>query len=205
MNKAEQHIQPCPKCGFLFNCFCKDVPILDSTVNIVLLMHPNELSRDTNTGKLVSMCLANTLMFTWDRVSPPEELIQLITSNNYEPLLLFPCSESSKLDTEKIQQYQKPPLFILLDSTWQEAKKMVRKSPWLQALPTMELPSKFNSNYSLRRNQKSGNLCTCETVSEVLKLTYESTNADKIDTFFHYYLDLFHAEKSGHKLIVQKK
>ncbi|QSA20154.1 DTW domain-containing protein, partial [Vibrio furnissii] len=31
------------------------------------------------------------------------------------------------------------PHFILLDGTWQEAKKMERKSPWLKDLPRVAL------------------------------------------------------------------
>ncbi|MDB1122666.1 tRNA-uridine aminocarboxypropyltransferase [Vibrio algarum] len=199
MRKVKPQLEPCPKCGFRFNCFCKDIPDLQSAVKIVLLMHPNELNRDTNTGKLVSMSLSSTLTFTWDRVSPPEELIQLITCNNYQTILLFPGSESTKLDAQSIHQNHKPPMFILLDATWQEAKKMVRKSPWLQALTTMALTGEFSSNYSLRRNQTPGNLCTCETVSEVLKLNDESANGATLDAFFDRYLSLFQAEKSGHK------
>ncbi|STS92578.1 DTW domain protein [Klebsiella variicola] len=33
----------------------------------------------------------------------------------------------------------KPPLFIMLDGTWTEARKMFRKSPYLDALPIISV------------------------------------------------------------------
>ena len=46
--------QPCPHCGFQFNCICSLLPKLSSEHSLMLLMHPNELTRDTNTGKLLA-------------------------------------------------------------------------------------------------------------------------------------------------------
>ncbi|UGA54731.1 tRNA-uridine aminocarboxypropyltransferase [Vibrio sp. VB16] len=199
MSQIESQLKPCLKCGFKFNCLCEETPYLESKVNIALLMHPNEIRRETNTGKLVSKSLPETLRFTWDRVTPPQELIQLINSNNFRPILLFPSEDSTILDDRIINKNEKPPLFIILDSTWQEANKMIRKSPWLQTLTMMKLSGMLNSDYSLRRNQDSGHLCTCETACELLRLSNEPINADRLIVFFHHYLAIFKADRSGHK------
>lgn len=199
MSKMESQLRPCLKCGFKFNCLCDETPYLESKINIALLMHPNEIRRETNTGKLVSKSLPETLRFTWDRITPPQELIQLINSNNFRPILLFPSDECTILDDRIINKNEKPPLFIILDSTWQEANKMIRKSPWLQTLTTMKLSGISSSNYSLRRNQNNGHLCTYETACELLRLSNESKNADVLDAFFLHYLAIFKADKSGHK------
>ncbi|MDF4652816.1 DTW domain-containing protein, partial [Vibrio parahaemolyticus] len=59
--------QPCPTCGFQFNCMCSLMPKLNSEHNILLLMHPNELKRDTNTGQLLEQCQLNIERVIWDR------------------------------------------------------------------------------------------------------------------------------------------
>ena len=188
--------KPCPKCGFHFNCICQYSPNLISKSQFVLLLHPNEHGRLTNTGKLVQQSLSNCLSFTWDRVNPPQALLKLITDKQYNTVLLFPNNESQPLNQEVVHHNEKPSLFIILDSTWQEARKMVRKSPWLQSLMTMHLLPRNDSAYTLRRNQQDGNLCTCETVTELLHLLDESENAKQLDDFFQLYLNTYKADKN---------
>jgi DTW domain-containing protein YfiP len=191
--------KPCPLCGFRFNCICKHTPALSSKVNIALLLHPNEVNRSTNTGKLVSSCLNGCTEFVWNRVSPPEALLALISDDNYAPILLFPNHNSSLLSRQTLSVLSKPPLFIILDATWQEAKKMVRQSPWLSTLPAMQLQPKRLSTYSLRRNQENGNLCTCETAAELLTMAGEAVNARDLMNYFDLYLQVYQSDKSGHQ------
>ncbi|MDF5015046.1 DTW domain-containing protein, partial [Vibrio parahaemolyticus] len=112
--------QPCPTCGFQFNCMCSLMPKLNSEHNILLLMHPNELKRDTNTGQLLEQCQLNIDRVIWDRKQPPAELLTLLADPSRYPVLLFPCEESITLEHVVLQSQQqtKTPLFIILDATW---------------------------------------------------------------------------------------
>ena len=98
------------------------------------------------------------------------------------------------------QAQSRKPLFIILDGTWQEAKKMLNKSSWLQAVPQVHLDITSESSYTLRRNQDSGHLCTCEVGIELLKSLGESEPAKLIDDYYQHYLKVFHADKCGHAL-----
>ncbi|MCZ0742976.1 DTW domain-containing protein [Vibrio diabolicus] len=194
--------QPCPNCGFQFNCMCSLVPKLTSEHNILLLMHPNELTRDTNTGQLLEQCQLNIERVTWDRKQPPVELLARLADPSLYPVLLFPSEESVTLEHVALQSQQqtKTPLFIILDATWQEARKMINKSRWLESIPTMALSTSADSQYQLRRNQQQGNLCTFEVAAHLLGQLGEQNNQQKMLTFFAHYLALFQAEKSGHAL-----
>ncbi|MCS0048870.1 tRNA-uridine aminocarboxypropyltransferase [Vibrio antiquarius] len=194
--------QPCPNCGFQFNCMCSLVPKLTSEHNILLLMHPNELTRDTNTGQLLEQCQLNIEQVTWDRKQPPVELLARLADPSLYPVLLFPSEESVTLEHVALQSQQqtKTPLFIILDATWQEARKMINKSRWLESIPTMALSTSADSQYQLRRNQQQGNLCTFEVAAHLLGQLGEQNNQQKMLTFFAHYLALFQAEKSGHAL-----
>lgn len=127
--------QPCPHCGFQFNCICSLLPKLSSEQSLMLLMHPNELTRDTNTGKLLAQCQLNVTQVVWDRKTPPAELLETLANPSLLPVLLFPSEES--LTLEQVQQQSneqsRRPLYIILDATWQEARKMINKSRWLEA------------------------------------------------------------------------
>ncbi|HHF3152411.1 TPA: tRNA-uridine aminocarboxypropyltransferase [Vibrio diabolicus] len=194
--------QPCPDCGFQFNCMCSLMPKLTSEHNILLLMHPNELTRDTNTGQLLEQCQLNIERVIWDRKQPPAELLSLLADPSRYPVLLFPSEESVTLEHVALQSQQqtKTPLFMILDATWQEARKMINKSRWLESIPTMALSASADSQYQLRRNQQQGNLCTFEVAAHLLGQLGEQNNQQKMLTFFAHYLALFQAEKSGHAL-----
>jgi DTW domain-containing protein YfiP len=181
---------------------CSLVPKLTSEHNILLLMHPNELTRDTNTGQLLEQCQLNIERVIWDRKQPPEELLVRLADPSLYPVLLFPSEESVTLEHVAIQSQQqtKNPLFIILDATWQEARKMINKSRWLESIPTMALSASADSQYQLRRNQQQGNLCTFEVAAHLLGQLGEQNNQQKMLTFFAHYLALFQAEKSGHAL-----
>ncbi|HBC3525720.1 TPA: DTW domain-containing protein [Vibrio alginolyticus] len=194
--------QPCPTCGFQFNCMCSLMPKLTSEHNILLLMHPNELKRDTNTGQLLEQCQLNIERVIWDRKQPPAELLTLLADPSRYPVLLFPCEETITLEDVVLQSQQqtKTPLFIILDATWQEARKMINKSRWLEGIPTMGLSASADSQYQLRRNQQQGNLCTFEVAAHLLGQLGEQNNQQQMQRFFAHYLALFQAEKSGHAL-----
>ncbi|ANN25139.1 TPA: DTW domain-containing protein [Vibrio vulnificus] len=194
--------QACPQCGLRYQCLCDQFPSLQSEVALVLLMHPNEVERETNTGKLLHWCRLPARQFVWQRTAPPQALLDLLSDAQFMPVVLYPSEQSIALSQvkERAQQTQRQPLFIILDATWQEARKMLNKSEWLKALPQLALHGDSASNYQLRRNQQQGNLCTLEIAAELVKQLGEAHNATSMTELLRDYLAAFHADRSGHAL-----
>ncbi|WP_261885002.1 tRNA-uridine aminocarboxypropyltransferase [Vibrio pomeroyi] len=193
--------QACSGCGFTHQCICHRIPSTESQTHVVLLTHENELSRDTNTGKLLQQSLEQCESFVWQRKTPPAELMTLLEDETRQPFLLFPSDESVECQQAVLNKANdREPLFIILDGTWQEAKKMLNKSPWLQSIPQVHLDIASESSYTLRRNQDSGHLCTCEVGVELLKTLGEEEPARLINDYYQHYLKVFQADKSGHAL-----
>ncbi|MDF2155906.1 DTW domain-containing protein [Vibrio sp. CAU 1672] len=192
----------CPRCGLRHQCFCPWLPKLHSRQRLLRLIHPNELQRDTNTGKLLALCQLNVESVVWDRKNPPASLLALLEDSALFPVLLFPGEHSLTLDQLSSQSHQqhKQPLFIILDATWQEARKMVNKSRWLSSVPLMALTSAAPSQYQLRRNQQTGNLCTFEVAAHLLGQLDEKSNQQYMLEFLDDYSAAFKADKSGHAL-----
>ncbi|MET4694838.1 tRNA-uridine aminocarboxypropyltransferase [Endozoicomonas lisbonensis] len=171
----------CSRCGFEPSCcFCPSLPVLSCQHRFCLITHPVEFAKISNTGKLVRAMLPDTLVVNWSRVEPSEELLTLLDDPQWEPVLLMPEAYAIYQQTaypqtiypqkgteEKATSSGK--LFILLDATWQQARKMYRQSPYLHSLPLISLNNVPESGYSLRRNQQAGHLCTAEVAAEVLK------------------------------------
>ena len=62
------------------------------------------------------------------------------------------------------------PLFVLLDATWSEARKMFRKSPYLDRFPVLSLRPEQVSRYVLRRSRRDDHFCTSEVAALCLEL-----------------------------------
>lgn len=89
-------------------------------------------------------------------------------------------------------QNARRPLFVLLDATWSEARKMFRKSPYLDHLPVLSLQSEQISRYRLRRSKRDDHFCTAEVAALCLELAGEAQAAAVLDAYFdvfsHHYL-----------------
>jgi DTW domain-containing protein YfiP len=92
----------------------------------------------------------------------------------------------------------KRPLFVLLDATWPEARKMFRKSPYLNHLPVLSLLPEQLSRYRLRRSTRTDHLCTSEVAARCLALAGEEHAADTLDA----YLEVFTSHYMDAKMSV---
>lgn len=86
----------------------------------------------------------------------------------------------------------KRPLFVLLDATWSEARKMFRKSPYLAHLPVLSLQPEHLSRYQLRRSRRDDHFCTSEVAALCLELADDTHAAHTLDAYLdvytHHYL-----------------
>ncbi|RDH85617.1 MAG: DTW domain-containing protein [endosymbiont of Galathealinum brachiosum] len=150
-------------------------------MQFILLTHSREISKKTNTGQLVQQLIPDTQIIIWQRTQPDKKLLQLIKSG--ATALVYPAEETTlSVDPQSFEN------FILIDGTWQEARKIYNRSPYLHPLPRVQLSSEKVSNYSLRRNQIEGGLCTVECVAELLRENSCSGLADELDVLFHQFM-----------------
>lgn len=147
-------------------CVCQDVKIVESKHRMLLIMYRGEAIKPSNTGRLIAEVLPNTLAFQWSRTAENTQLIEAIEDKNYKSYLVFPALYANnallnaqqgtvgtiKRDvvTQFAENDKQPKQFILLDGTWSEAKKMFRKSPYLNHLPLLSFDDLNLTDYLLR-------------------------------------------------------
>jgi DTW domain-containing protein YfiP len=193
----------CNKCGLpKINCICYNAPEVTTNAKIWILSTEKEFYRPSNTARLLKLINPHsTEIFLWERTKQPEKLIENITNYKYETYLLFPIEDDNKKCTKaEYKSTGKIPAFILIDGTWKEARKILRKSDYLNKLPRISLEPNFKSQYDLRRGATEGNLCTIEAAIEVLKINNELENSQSINDFYKLFLSSYKAGASGHKL-----
>ena len=158
--------------------------------------------KPSNTGWLIADVVADTFAFGWARTSVDPALLRLLTDPQWQPYLVFPGEFVAAERVVKAVQAPdassaKRPLFVLLDATWPEARKMFRKSPYLDNLPVLSLQSEQLSSYKLRRSQREEHFCTSEVAALCLALAGEALAAQTLEA----YLDVF----TSHYLLAKQQ
>jgi len=216
-NQITKSHENCSACGLpIPTCICEELnefrKQVNSNIHIDILFHEKELSRNTNTGRLIGLLNPEKVSaHIWNRTTPPENLISIINNDLNRCYLLFPPDESqSTEDLEvksnkesnqtKVNELSKTIHIIVIDGTWQEASKIVRKSSYLSEIPRLSVKSDKASIFTLRRNQKEGNLCTAEAITEALRELEEHSMADILEKLTALYLQRYEIGRSGHGL-----
>ena len=161
-------------------------------MKFVLLTHEREYDRPSNTGQLALAAFPELCRrVRWSRIAPDEALKQACESG--DALLLFPKepnldqadngqNQANQCGTQGVGQV------IILDATWQEARKMVRQTPYLQAARRLTLEECKPSRYRLRRNQLSEGLCTIECIISLMNRFGMSQAAQQLDEAFDAFM-----------------
>ena len=199
----------CPACRLVAShCLCALRPVLPTRAGFCLLMGDIEALKPSNTGWLVADVVSDTWAFGWSRTAVHPDLLTLLADPQWQAHLVFPGEfadparvvtellSAPLADTDAINRITgagaKRTLFVLLDGTWAEARKMFRKSPYLDRLPVLSLQPGTASNYRLRRSSRSDHFCTAEVAAQCLALAGETQAADTLaaylDVFTEHYL-----------------
>ncbi|SBS24706.1 DTW domain protein [Marinomonas aquimarina] len=151
-------------------------------MHIWLLTHSEELKKANGTGQLISSQLAQLCsVIIWQRTEPATDLLNLPVDKT---LVIYPSIEdtgtesvSPTLDVESAEH------FIILDGTWQQARKMYNRSPYLHPFQTYEIRGQ-SSQYLRRRNQQKSGLCTAESAIYLLRQQGLKREAQQLEEAF---------------------
>ncbi|MEK1906605.1 MAG: tRNA-uridine aminocarboxypropyltransferase [Pseudomonas sp.] len=189
----------CPQCRVLGNyCLCAWKPQVEARAGVCLLMYDVEALKPSNTGWLIADLVADTFAFGWKRTEVDPALLALLADPQWQPYVVFPgeyAQRPERVINELPVEAGKRPLFILLDATWNEARKMFRKSPYLDNLPVLSLQPEQLSRYRLRRSKRDEHLCTAEVAALCLEQAGDARAAVALDAW----LDLFTERYLGAK------
>jgi DTW domain-containing protein YfiP len=189
----------CAGCRLVHShCLCALRPQMQTRAGICLLMADIEPLKPSNTGWLVADVVADTFAFSWARTQTDPALLLLLQDPQWQPLVVFPGEYAAPgravhtTPSTAIDGQTRRPLFILLDGTWAEARKMFGRSPYLNHLPVLSLPGDRLSQYQLRRSRRDEHFCTSEVAALCLggvgEQLAEHVLTAYLDVFTHHYL-----------------
>lgn len=149
-------------------CQCADVRPFEPEPIFVILMHPIERRKKTGTGRMTHLCLSNSIFIEGTGFAEHALVNELIADPRYYPVVLYPGASSLDLGELKTPESRRLLIFVV-DSTWNLAKTMLKRSPNLRALPQIRFTPKKLSTYRIRRQPDPICLSTIEAVHHMLE------------------------------------
>ncbi|MBD2815425.1 DTW domain-containing protein [Xenorhabdus sp. Flor] len=181
-------------------CLCEKISPVKAASRFCLIMFDTEPMKPSNTGKLIADVLPDTDAFLWSRTEPDQRMLEILRDPTRQPYLIFPESYATPPRTvyQQLPDNQKAPLFIILDGTWPEARKMFRKSPYLDDIPLLSINNIAKMDYLLRMPARKEQHCTAEVAAAALELANDFEASQQLLTHFNQFREQYLAGKSNH-------
>lgn len=140
-------------------------------------MHPKEARKQKcGTGRLCHLALKNSRLHVGVDFTNDHEVLALIADPEYTSVLLFPSPQAVNLSEEgyrSISGHEGKLQIFVVDGTWPLARKILRLSENLRALPTVSFTPRQPSNFKFKKQPQAAYLSTLESIQLLLELGQE--------------------------------
>jgi DTW domain-containing protein YfiP len=185
--EARTTLDRCPRCVLhLRLCLCASFRPLTLATRVCVLRHRKEAYKPTNTGRLVTLTLANSDIRVFGARDEELEVADLVDPAR-RALLLFPSADSQLLAHDASDP--RPVTLIVPDADWRRAQKLATREEKLAGIPRVHLPSGPPSNYRLRRHSDPRYLATFEAVARALGILEGPEIEAQLEAVFRMMVD----------------
>lgn len=174
-------------------CLCSRIEEVDTGIKFLFLMHPKEAYKiKTGTGRLSHLTLKDSEIVIDTTFDNNRRVKELLSDPDFTPVILFPHKESllTREIKEKIYISGKRLLIILIDATWDLAKKMILRSPSLMDIPKITFSNSYESQFKFKKQPMKSYLSTIETCYYLIN-ELKSEGLTKDDTDSKPLMDIF--------------
>lgn len=145
-------------------CICGRIVPRELEHRLIIYMHPIEVWRASGTALLITHLYPSSQIVIRGDPAGEALLERLIREPGCRPYVLFPepgAAEAGALAAKGWPEGENP-LFILIDGSWRQARRMRRRLMQVRPIPVVRLAPAKESAYRVRRQLRPGNLCTAE-------------------------------------------
>jgi DTW domain-containing protein YfiP len=141
-------------------CICPILPTVTTRTEFLILRHIYEAERPSNTGRLVALAMPNS------RIIPCGGGTRIGLSPIDDEFLRIPGTWLDGTGTQSNMADLAPPnRVVVIDATWQQARRLYSSMPVLRALPRLSLPTPIRDRDRLREQHRSDGMSTLEAVA----------------------------------------
>lgn len=161
----------CPRCWLLERvCVCSHVRPRPAPFDLVIVRHWKESWRSSNTGRLASLAFTNCRVLDYGAPGGRFDETVLETPGAF---LLFPSLEDP-VKAEPVSVDLRPDTgvttLVVLDSTWSQARKLVRRIAPLRAMPRVQVKPTDPPPKRLRTPPMPSGMGTFEAISRAVEV-----------------------------------
>jgi DTW domain-containing protein YfiP len=174
----------CDDCWLLKNlCICRNISTIEilSRINFHLYIHYKEYKKTSNTGILIKKLFSNSGVYIAGVEEQRQALIKRVESSP-NVCVLYPGEKSLALEDWLATNSPGPKDFILLDSTWNQGRKLLNSLP--DTYPRVKLVSVSTSLIKCKKQANKGYLSTLECVAYILKELGETQAFESVMSAF---------------------
>lgn len=153
------------------NCLCSLIKPFDTKVKFVILMHPMEAKKEKHgTGRICLATLKNSQMIMGVDFTDDPEVNALIQDPNNHCFTMYPGEKSVNVTEHDVSPLKniidsdKTMVVFLIDGTWPCAKKMMRLSKNIRALPRVSFTATHTSIFEIKEQPADFCLSTLESI-----------------------------------------
>ncbi len=155
----------CVRCRMhVERCVCSELPRLETTARLALVMHCREVPKTTATGPLALACLPNSRLFVHGERDTRVDLNPLFEEGR-RVLLLYPSEDARPLDEIRRDGDARPVTLIVPDGNWRQAARAAKRIPGAERAERVTLPAGAPTEWGLRLETKEGGLATFEAIA----------------------------------------
>jgi DTW domain-containing protein YfiP len=142
-------------------CWCEALRPIDSRCRVLILQHPRERRKAIGTARMAHLGLPNSELYCGIEFERHERVRALVDG----AVLLFPGPGTVPPGALR---HDAPPVLVVLDGTWSQARALYWSNPFLQALPRVGFVPPRPSEYLIRREPAPHCVSTIEAVAYAL-------------------------------------
>lgn len=161
---APAHRERCPRCRRPRRaCWCPHLRPVESATRACILQHVRERKTAIGTARMAHLSLPNSELHLGVSFVDHPRVRQVAATEG--TALLFPGEGA--VDPAALRG-RPPRTVIVVDGTWQQARKVLKENPFLLALPRIGLSPERPSNYRIRAEPSAECVSTIEAVVHLL-------------------------------------
>ncbi len=158
----------CSRCGRpQVVCLCPHLTSMRTRTRVVILQHPREHDVPINTVRIARLVLEDTALFVGVDFESDPRIDAALRDPDHPAVLLFPGTNARDLRTAPPEG---PVTLVVVDGTWSQAERLVRRNARLHALPRYSFAPGAPSAYRIRREPDAQYVASIEALAEVLTL-----------------------------------
>ncbi|MCO4748398.1 MAG: DTW domain-containing protein [Proteobacteria bacterium] len=169
-------------------CVCSLIVPVANRTPITILQHPGERGHAFNSVRLAKLGLTDaSVHLAWPDANGQ---MHKEVPRTERMALLYPREDA--VDLADIPVSERPDHLVVLDGTWQQARRLYRDNPWLQELRHVALSPAKPSQYRIRKEPAPHCLSTIESIAAALRILEPETSG--LDTLLDGFLAMVNTQ-----------